>query len=179
MALVRAVDSLDLYIRLSNSKPFLLQGSKTRAAIDEAGSSVRCKFMTVEKNLRLPGVVVSALVALMISWRNRAAHAKADGKIPEKYREIIVQNLAELRTNFRGLDGHALLAGYDAERQPRFKEITSFINATHQYVRGMESALFQTLDARIVPEAACLEELKGARRQAKQQESAPMIARDT
>ena len=146
MALLRAVDALDIYIGSCNSKPYLIQQSIIREDINKTGRSVWYKFEALENRLGLPECVVSALVAMMITWRNRAAHSKTDDKLPEKYREIIRQNLAKLEANFRGLDGETLLAGYDAERQPHLKEVTSFINATHQFVRGMESTLLQELD---------------------------------
>ena len=149
MALLRAVDALDVYIGSCSSKPYLIQHSTIREDIDEAGHSVWSKFEALEDHLGAPDVVVSALVAMMINWRNRAAHSKAEDRMPDKYKEIIRQNLAKLEVSFRGLDGEMLLAGYDAERQPRLKEVTSFIHATHKYVSGMESMLFQELDSEL------------------------------
>ena len=49
MALVRCVDALDTYIRLSIRQPALVQSTKLRADITECGYSVFGKFQSIEQ----------------------------------------------------------------------------------------------------------------------------------
>ena len=145
MALVRAVDALDVYIRHSNRKPFLIQSPHLRAEIDKAGLSIFKAFIAIEKHYSAIDHVLSSLVALMITWRNRAAHSESDNEVQSYHKEIIKINSSDIASRFRGLNAEHLLSGYEAYRAPGFKEIASFINATHHYVEGLERAQFASL----------------------------------
>ena len=138
MALIRSVDALDIYIRLSNRKPFLIQSPKIRSEIDQVGRSVYGKFSVLDPHFLPEEKILSALVALMINWRNQAAHMGADEELKDCYKKSIRENKEEIEERFRGLDSDILLDGYNEERKPTFKEIASFINATHQ----VESQMF-------------------------------------
>jgi hypothetical protein len=146
MALVRSVDALDVYIRYAIKKPTLIQSEGARIAIDRAKLSIFGKFKSLTAHYTAIDIVPAALVALMIAWRNRAAHAEADTDTPEEFIEVIKSNASEISSRFRGLDTGILLSGYDELRAPHFKEIASFINATQHFVEDLEFNLFATLN---------------------------------
>jgi hypothetical protein len=146
MALVRAVDALDIYIRHSRRKPSLIQSQALQDEIDGAGLSVFRRFEAVEKHLPRIDRSLVALMAIMITWRNRSAHAEADTEIPERHKSALRDNAAAISSRFRGLSAELLLSGYKEHRPPVFKEIASFINATHHFVEELEQAYFAAAD---------------------------------
>jgi hypothetical protein len=146
MALVRAVDALDVYIRYSNQKPFLIQSSYLKAEIDRAGSSVFNSFLALERHYRDIDQVLTSLVALMITWRNRAVHSECDNNVRDYHLNSIRDKSSDIALRFRGLNAEQLLSGYEAYHPPGFKEVASFINATHHYIEALERAQFASLD---------------------------------
>ena len=146
MALVYSVDALDVYFRGSNTKPFLNQSQALQSKIDQAGQSVYKKFLAFENHFPTEDETLSALIALMITWRNRAVHTTADNEVCQHYKNVLATNIDEIKARFHGLDSTVLLAGYNASRNPHFKEVASFMNATHHYVNVLEQALFRELN---------------------------------
>lgn len=145
MALIRCVDSLDLYIRHANRKPFLIQSSEIKSKLDGKGLSVYERFEILEDHYTSIDKKLSSLVALMITWRNRAAHSDADKEVPKDYKNYIRDNTEAIKEKFRGLDSLALLERYDDQKDPRFKEVASFIHSTQLYVEELEQSLFQSV----------------------------------
>jgi hypothetical protein len=146
MALVRSVDALDIYIRHAVRKPTLIQAPAAQQALDQAQNSIYGKFRALNSHYRKMDQIAASLVGLMITWRNRAAHAESDCETDSEYLKTIRENGQVIADRFRGLDTTTLLAGYDASRAPYFKEVTSFINATHHYVEDLENRLYAQLD---------------------------------
>jgi len=146
MALVRAVDALDIYIRHSRRKPSLIQSQALQDDIDGAGLSIFKRFEAVEKHLPQIDRSLAALMAVMITWRNRSAHAEADKEISDRHKSALRENEAAISSRFKGLSAQLLLSGYEERRPPVFKEIASFINATHHFVEQLEQAYFVAAD---------------------------------
>jgi hypothetical protein len=113
-----------------------------------ANISVFKKFLAFENHIPDIDPVVCALVSLMITWRNRATHAEDDRDTPARHKVVIERHATDIASRFRGLDSEMLLAGYEADRAPKFKEIASFINATNHFVEELERRLFEQLDAK-------------------------------
>ena len=145
MALVRCVDSLDLYIRHASRKPFLIQSSEIQSKLNENGRSIYKRFEILEDHYTSIDKKLSALVALVITWRNRAVHSDADNEVRKRYKNYIRDNTEAIKEKFRGLDSVALLERYDNQKDPRFKEVASFIYSTHLYVEELEQSLFQSI----------------------------------
>lgn len=145
MVLVRSVNALDLYIRRASRKPFLIQPPEVQSELGKNGRSVYKRFEILENHFTAIDKKLSALVALMITWRNRAVHSDADNELPEFYRNCIRDNIEAIKEKFSGLDGLVLLNHYDKYENPRFKEVASFINSTHHYVKELEQSFFQSM----------------------------------
>ena len=146
MALLRAVDALDIYIRYASRKPFLIQSDEVRKELDLCGHSVFGRFNAVNNYYSPSDPIFSALILLLIAWRNRAAHNLAETQLEDRYRQQIEKNTQQLQIHFSGLDGNSLLKNFEENGEPRFKEIASFVNVVQRYVRELEQAFFRKLD---------------------------------
>lgn len=144
MALVRAVDALDIYIRYSNRKPFLIEDMDLRNSIDTAGRSIFKKFKAITNYHDCLDPVLCALIQVMITWRNKSAHEEADIELGHSVKAILLENDQRISTEFRGLDSRLLICGFEDNRPPAFKEITSFINATHHFVSALDAVQLNT-----------------------------------
>lgn len=78
--LVRSVDALDAYMSWLRRKPALIQDGETRNAIDDAGQSVLKKYFAFRNNVPAMDPLTSALIEIMIAWRNRSVHYLADNE---------------------------------------------------------------------------------------------------
>lgn len=145
MALIRAIDAIDVYLREAVRKPTLLHADSLRRDLDAAGLSIFAKLQAVEKHC--PGVdpLPLALIFLMVAWRNRSAHSEADRDAPQHHLDILKARSEELSGRFRGLDAGMLLSGYDAMRPSTFKEVASLINAAHHLVAELDLHLLSNL----------------------------------
>lgn len=148
MALIRAVDAVDVYIRDSMRQPTLIQDTSLRGSIDRADRSIFKKLVALEDNLQDLDALLCALVAVLVSWRNEGAHMESDDTLSIKQRDTIVSNREIIADRFSGLDIDILLSHYDSENPPTFKEVASLINASHHFVQDLEEQLFK----KIIPE---------------------------
>ena len=146
MALVRSVDALDVYISYTNRTPFLIQSPTIKCELDGTRRSVTRKFNVFEQHFSPKDKVLPALIATMIKWRNKAVHSEDSDKLEQTYKTILDKKADEIRTRFRGLETTMLLAGYGENRVPHLKEVTSFIDATHQYVHDVDKNILNLLD---------------------------------
>lgn len=146
MALIRAVDAVDVYIRDSMRQPTLIQDARLRGSIDQAGQSIFKKLTALEKNLLGLDALLCALVAVLVSWRNESAHTEADDILSTEQRATIENNKEIIADRFSGLDADILVSDYDSENPPTFKEVASLINASHHFVQDLEEQLFKQID---------------------------------
>ena len=146
MCLVRAADALDTYSHLVNRKPFLFKSADMKSELDGAGRSVIKKFNVFEKHIPIGDQVLSALIATMISWRNKAVHSEDRSGLNNIYRVVLENNAEDILKRFSGLNSSILIEGYSKNRTPHHKEVASFIKATHQYVQAVDANLLKTLD---------------------------------
>ena len=146
MCLVRSVDALDTYISCANRKPFLIQSSDIKSGLDGAESSVSKRFQVIQTYYSPQEPILNALIATLINWRNKAVHSEDTSKLKSDYVDILKQEEEEISNKFCGLDVKELLQGYNNNRHPRLKEVTSFINACHQYVRTVDGKILAGLE---------------------------------
>lgn len=146
MVLVRAVDSLDIYIRMARRLPGLVQSGALRDSIDGAGRSVMRKVSALEGQYGAVEPVAFALVLVMIAWRNKSAHEESDTKIDDRHRETLAHNANTIAANYRSLNVDRLLNGFD-NGDPTFKECASLISAAQRFIQMLETSFFRGLDA--------------------------------
>ena len=146
MALIRAIDAIDVYLRDAVRKPALFLSTDFRRDLDSAGLSIFGKLQAVEHHCPNLDSLPLAIVFLMVAWRNRSAHTEADRDAPQPYLDVLRSNAKELAAKFSGLDAEMLLDGYDAMRPVTFKEVASLINAAHHLVAELDVLLLTSLD---------------------------------
>ncbi|MGG7565821.1 hypothetical protein ACQ5SO_06610 [Rhodovulum sp. DZ06] len=146
MALIRAVDAIDVYLRESVRKPALIQCSKLRGDLDSAGTSIFQKILAVEGKYAELDRLPMAIIFLMISWRNKSAHSEASFEVSKGHVSVLEDRSAELSERFSGLSSKVLLEGYKAARPVTFKEVASLINAAHHFIEDLDAELIRNLD---------------------------------
>lgn len=145
MALVRSVDSLDIYIRHCRRTPQIIQDSQLQASIDAAGLSIYKKIIALENAIPELDKVLLSLITLMITWRNRAAHFEADIKLDSKKLNILNENKERIEAEYSGLETDKLLDDFENSDGPTFRETASLIRATHEFVKNLENILLTKL----------------------------------
>jgi hypothetical protein len=146
MSLVRATDALDMYFSLAHRKPALIQDTTLRQKMDACGHSVFAKFAVMRDACLSDNPVIAALVEVMIAWRNRQVHSLADNEVSPKAWEILQINSEWVKNEFRGMHVDRLFSDFGKEAPPSFKEIASFIRATQEAVRLVDSHLLTNLE---------------------------------
>jgi hypothetical protein len=146
MALIRAIDAIDVYLRDAVRKPALIQSVDVRKDLDSANLSIFGKLQAVARHHPTLDVLPLAIVFLMVAWRNRSAHTEADRDAPQVYLDELRSNAERLAATFSGLDAEMLIDGYDAMRPVTFKEVASLINAAHHLVSELDALLLSSLD---------------------------------
>lgn len=155
MALIRAIDAVDVYLLEALRKPALIQSVNSRRDLDSAGLKIFQKLQTVEHHCPTLDNLPLAMISLMVAWRNRSAHSEADIDVPQHHLDVIQARAEELAQRFRGLNADMFLSGYDAVRPATFKDVASLINAAHHLVVELDAQLLATLDVeRFLKDAA-------------------------
>lgn len=146
MALIRAIDAIDVYLREAVRKPALIQSASFRSDLDAAKLSIFLKLKAVERHCPNLDPIPLAIVFLLVAWRNRGAHTEADRDAPKVHLDVLRSSGDQLATRFSGLDAEMLLGGYDAVRPVTFKEVASLINAAHHLIAELDAHLLISLD---------------------------------
>lgn len=146
MALIKAIDAFDVYVRNVIRKPALVQSPSFRKELDKAGFSIFLKLQAIERHCQGLGGLPLAIVFLMVAWRNRSAHTESDRDAPQGHLDKLRSNKEEVAARFSGLDVDMLLGGYEAMRPVTFKEVASLINAVHHLVAEVDAELLSSLD---------------------------------
>lgn len=148
MSLVRATDALDMYLSFARRKPALIQDVNLQQKIDAWGHSVFGKFVIMRDVCLSENAIIAALVEVMIAWRNRQVHSLADNEVSSEAWKILQENAEWVKNEFRGMQVDRLFADFSKEAPPSFKEIASFIRATQEAVRLIDTYLLKNLEPR-------------------------------
>ena len=146
MSLVRATDALDIYLGFARRKPALIQEANLQKMMDGCGHSVFGKFAVVRDKYLSENPVFAALVEVMIAWRNRQVHSLADNDVTPESWEVLRSNADWIKDEFRGMQVDRLFSDFGKEAPPSFKEIASFIRATQEAVRIIDTGLLKKLE---------------------------------
>lgn len=146
-ALSWVVDCLDSYLQNCNREPKLITDTDLIKEFDKAGLSVRNKYKEIIKFLDKKDSVLSAFADLAISWRNILIHSNANSSIDDSTRNILLKNTELIRKKFCNLDIKIMLDNFDKKGTPTFKEVTSLIKATIDFVNEVDQALIYNMDS--------------------------------
>lgn len=158
LALIRAIDALDLYMMLSRRKPCALTSHEFMQCMDRTGQKISKRLDVFTKFLPPLAQEQFAFLKLAIDWRNRLVHSLAGENLENSYEEVFLSRAESLRTEHSGLDVNELLTRYKARESPSFKDAASVIRLSHNAVSHFDAHLLSGLDIeRYVREAIRIE----------------------
>jgi len=127
---------------MCNEEPKLMNDELIRN-IDGHGRSVYNKYLEIIKYYNL-NCVDSAFVDLIICWRNRLMHYKADNNISDKSRRVLIE---ENKDSIYNLDNNRMLKNFDELKEPSFKEVASMVRASINFIYKIDSKLLKKVDS--------------------------------
>lgn len=136
------VDCLDMYLRLINRTPLLVSNELLKKELDrdENSKSVYRRLNIVCKHLNITSLEY-AMTDLLICWRNRLVHFDADNDISHESRDTMLSHSSNMYCEKHHLDFKEMLRSFDSKNTPKFKEITSLVNATINLLYQIDSIL--------------------------------------
>ena len=151
-SLAWAVDCLDAYFTKINQSPKLIEDYNLQSKIDESGRSVYEKYNTysnyiISNNFKKEDFALyKALIDLAIQWRNNTTHYNAENVIQKVNETILIKNTDIIEEKFCGLQIKETLKHFNEEKAPTFKEVTSLIRATQNYIEILDIFLLTRID---------------------------------
>lgn len=140
------VDCLDAYLRLINQAPILISNEELKKQFDypDNSRSIYRRVNLICDHYKIHSVD-SALVDLLICWRNRLTHFQAENDILASNRAILLDNSEVIKSYHCGLDIEQTLKSFDRPDLLTFKEITSFIRASTNLVYEIDKHLIRDI----------------------------------
>lgn len=158
-SLAWAVDCLDMYLRLCNRKPRLLNEELSNK-FNGSGHRVYEKYKLISDECAVSDID-KAVVDLMICWRNRMTHFDADNDISNESRNILIECVNEDETTKKiHLDSNRMLNSFDQNECPTFKEMAFMISRTISFVESIDKILIARVNVLTVLKDVLCNELK-------------------
>jgi hypothetical protein len=140
-----AVDALDVYFSLLGRKPDFLQDERTSQALQACHRSVYKKAQFLATLVPCSSIE-SALIEVLITWRNNVMHELADNKLSDISKQTLERAKNEISESYRGLDVSQLSFKAECGGDLTFKETASLINAAHKFVEKSDQFILDKLD---------------------------------
>lgn len=144
--LVWIVDNIDMYLRLINRVPSLIDNDIKKAYDDEINSKSVLKRLSLLCDHLGINSIDYALVELLITWRNLLTHFDSNNSISSKCQKILHDNNNEIKSNYCNLDIDETLERFFKKDVPTFKETTSFVRATINLVYEIDGKLLSNIN---------------------------------
>ncbi|PKM60669.1 MAG: hypothetical protein CVU99_06995 [Firmicutes bacterium HGW-Firmicutes-4] len=144
-ALSWTVDNLDMYFRMSYEEPKLINNISLQKDIDKNNQSVYHSFLSFGKAYEFDQIN-SSIVDLMICWRNRLVHYKAENKPLAEVINLLKRDRNKIMERHNGMDILLTLERFEKKQTPTFKEIASMIKAMIEYVYQLDKQLIEDID---------------------------------
>lgn len=158
-SLAWVVDCLDMYLRLCNRKPRLLNEELSNK-FNGTGHSVYEKYKLISNEYEVSDID-KAVVDLLICWRNRMIHFDADNDILKESRNVLTTSMNKDETIKKThLDINQMLCSFDKRECPKFKEMAFMIKRTISFVESIDKMLLDRLDVLTVLDDMICGELK-------------------
>lgn len=136
------VDNIDMYFSMGNEEPKIMR-DELIIRIDKNGRSVYKKFLSIIEYYNINDID-SAFVDLIICWRNRLMHYKADNDILSKSRDILKR---ENEISNYNLDINRMIENFDNFKEPSFKEVATMVRASINFIEKLDSLLLKEMDS--------------------------------
>lgn len=141
------VDCIDMYLRLINQSPILIESKKLKQSIDSMDNSrsvyrrvnLICSHYSIQS-------IDYALVDLLICWRNRLTHFQAENEMLSQNKFALEREAENIKENYCGLHIDQTLKSFYDCGFPTFKEITSFVRASINLISEIDRCLLCNID---------------------------------
>jgi|AGTN01.2.fsa_nt_gi hypothetical protein len=140
-----AVESLEMYLTELNRKPKLLESETFTSLYSKAGQSVYKKTTFIADEIKVDPIL-TALMEVLITWRNHIFHYDIDNEIRESSMNCLLEKSEEVKTRFSGLEINQLKSTWKQGGDFTFKETASLIKATQDFVSSIDSYVLAHLD---------------------------------
>ncbi|HET6747351.1 MAG TPA: hypothetical protein VFH06_04575 [Candidatus Saccharimonadales bacterium] len=159
--LVWVVDCLDMYTRLINKSPSLIEDTDLKKNIDneENNRKIYTKLAIICEQYDIKDTRL-ALVHVLICWRNRLTHYDAENDISVKDTELLLEDKEAIKAKYRGLDIQLALESFYKKQPPTFKEVASLVSASIDLVYAIDEALISELDKVVYADRVIIKYLK-------------------
>lgn len=141
----RAVECLEMYMKLIDRKPSIIESTELQSLFDRANISIYKKVVFIGDFFEIDPVLVG-LMEFLITWRNRVFHYDIDNIIRGKSSGILSLNKDIIKSKFAGLDIERLKVSWENNNGFSFKETASFIKATHDFVSEVDKHLIANMN---------------------------------
>ncbi len=141
------VNCVDMYFQTINQAPLLFLPDNIKFIFDgeEYSHSIYKRVNHINSYLTF-STIDTSFVDLLICWRNRIVHHGAKNDIVPANRQLLVENKDSIFKDFCGLDITKVLEHFDNNSVPTFKEVTSLVHATTNYIYQLDERLIKKLD---------------------------------
>ena len=139
------VESIEMYLRLSNEEPRLLSDPIIQGKFDSFGRSVYKQAMEASEYYNV-GNIQRGFMDLTICWRNNLVHYKADNQIIDVSKSILEESSEMIFQSYSGLDIFRMLESYKKKNVPTFKEVASMVKASIEFITELDSIMISKLD---------------------------------
>lgn len=142
------IESLEMYMSIVNKKPKLYEETNTDlvVAYSRAGQSIYEKVIQVGKVLNIDPVLV-ALMECLITWRNYTFHYDIENEIRDESLAILQLHKDEIKNTYCGLEIDRMKKTWETGGDFTFKEATSLIRASQEFVESIDKTLCEKLDS--------------------------------
>lgn len=144
-ALAWAVDCLDMYLRLCNQKPKLLNETQSNV-FNGTGHSVYKKYKLMVQWYPNIDNNKQAFVDLLICWRNRLIHYDADNKLSKETVEYFKnESCKDKELEKYNFDVNEMIISFEKKEYPTFKETATMISMTLSFVEQLDRDLLKNI----------------------------------
>lgn len=143
--LVWITDNIDVYFSNILKEPPFLQDQEEFETIKKL-RGVYNKYRELISYFKIENRIETAFIDLAISWRNKVVHTDANNDININSRKILKENKEFIKKNYCGLDVIDTINSFDNNKYPSFKEITSLISSSINFVYLLDSKLIEKIN---------------------------------
>lgn len=149
-ALISTCDAMDMYLRMLNRRPFVLNDPDLTNELNGFGRERLSDRIATLAARQDGAIAVPAMVSrFAVCWRNSLVHYVSDGAIEVGLRQSLLDHKDEIAAQFQSLSVVDMVQRFDRSNgrtSPSFKEATSFIRSAHKYVEIVDGEIVQNLD---------------------------------
>lgn len=160
-AVVWISELVDAYRKRVGSMPGVFDASELDRITGTADDSRSVRLQRFAKELGLESSVDLALVRLGIHWRNGFAHGGSRTHLEGDVRGVLRKAAVPIAAQHNGLSVQKMITNEDEGAAPTFKEVATIIQASHDLIEELDTAVCRRVDPELFADAVVAEHLRG------------------